>query len=193
VLQVVKGKYYAENCREPADSLLPIPAPRGVIFDRDGHMLVDSRPIYEVILLTPGSQRKKTRDLPSLVQPLAEGLGVDADILRDRFEQVKIIGRPLNRFPSNRRRRPATLPGSRRTSSSFPRCASSSSRSAAIRRTGCWRTCWAMSGNKSGTTGTANLVKIKVSSRRYLGQEGIEKVYARTICAARMAISQTSL
>jgi penicillin-binding protein 2 len=90
VLQVVKGKYYAEIAENQRIRLLPIAAPRGVIFDRDGHMLVDSRPIYEVIL-SRQDLKGKDNALPSLVQPLAEGLGVDADILRDRFEQVKLL------------------------------------------------------------------------------------------------------
>src|SRR5882724_1602963 len=88
VLQVVKGKYYAEIAENQRIRLLPIAAPRGVIFDRDGHMLVDSRPIYGVIL---SQQDLKGKDLASLVQPLAEGLRVDADILRDRFDQVRLL------------------------------------------------------------------------------------------------------
>jgi penicillin-binding protein 2 len=90
VLQVVKGKYYAEIAENQRIRLLPIAAPRGVIFDRDGHMLVDSRPIYEVIL-SRQDLKGKDNALPSLVQPLADGLGIDADILRDRFEQVKLL------------------------------------------------------------------------------------------------------
>src|SRR3977135_1682461 len=88
VLQVVKGKYYADIAENQRMRLLPIPAPRGVIFDRNGKMLVDSRPIYEVIL---SREDLKGKDLGSLVQPLSAGLGVDADILRDRFDQVKLL------------------------------------------------------------------------------------------------------
>jgi penicillin-binding protein 2 len=88
VLQVAKGKYYADLAQNQRVRLLPIPAPRGVIFDREGHMLVDSRPIYEVIL---SRQDFKGKELGLLVQPLSEGLGVDQDILRDRFDQVKLL------------------------------------------------------------------------------------------------------
>jgi len=87
VLQVVKGKYYADLAENQRMRLLPIPASRGVIFDRNGKMLVDSRPIYEVIL---SREDLKGKDLGSLVQPLSAGLGVDGDILRDRFDQVKL-------------------------------------------------------------------------------------------------------
>ncbi|MFN2454361.1 MAG: penicillin-binding protein 2 [Pyrinomonadaceae bacterium] len=86
VLQVVKGARYAEIAENQRQRLLLIPAPRGVIFDRNGNLLVDSRPIYNVILTR---EDMKGRDYSSLIEPLAEGLGVDADILRDRFDEIK--------------------------------------------------------------------------------------------------------
>src|SRR6185369_5469061 len=45
VLQVVRGDRYAEIAENQRRRRLPIPAPRGVIFDREGRVLVDSRPI----------------------------------------------------------------------------------------------------------------------------------------------------
>ncbi|MDQ6651993.1 MAG: penicillin-binding protein 2 [Acidobacteriota bacterium] len=84
-LQLVRGQYYAEIAQNQRIRLLPIPAPRGVIFDRDGHPLVDSRPIYNVILWR---EDLRDRKLISLVKPLSEALGIDGDILRDRFEQI---------------------------------------------------------------------------------------------------------
>ncbi len=88
LLQIVRGKYYADIAENQRIRLLPISAPRGVIFDRNGNPLVDSRPIYEVIL---SSEDVKSKDLASLVRPLSAGLGIDADILRDRFEQVRSL------------------------------------------------------------------------------------------------------
>lgn len=84
-LQLVKGEHYAEIAQNQRIRLLPIPAPRGVIFDRDGIPLVESRPIYNVIL---SREDLKGRNLVSLVGPLSEALAVDAEILRDRFEQI---------------------------------------------------------------------------------------------------------
>ncbi len=86
VLQVVKGARYAELAENQRERLLPIPATRGVIFDRNGTLLVDSRPIYNVIL---SREDVKGKDVNSLVAPLADGLGLDADILRDRFDVIK--------------------------------------------------------------------------------------------------------
>src|SRR5436853_6163898 len=50
LLQIVNGARYAEVAENQRIRLLPIPAPRGVIFDRNLNVLVDSRPIYSVIL-----------------------------------------------------------------------------------------------------------------------------------------------
>src|SRR2546423_3107710 len=84
-LQLVRGQHYAEIAQNQRIRLLPITAPRGVIFDRNGHPLVDSRPIYNIIL---SREDLKGRDLLSLVNPFTEALAVDVDILRDRFDQI---------------------------------------------------------------------------------------------------------
>ena len=56
--------------------------------DREGRVIVDSRPIYNVIL---SREDVKGKDFNSLIQPLSEGLSVDKDILRDYFEIVKTM------------------------------------------------------------------------------------------------------
>jgi penicillin-binding protein 2 len=88
VLQVVRGDRYAEIAVNQRRRRLPIPAPRGMIFDREGRVIVDSRPIYNVIL---SREDVKGKDLMSLAEPLSEGLSVDKDILRDYFETVKTL------------------------------------------------------------------------------------------------------
>jgi penicillin-binding protein 2 len=88
VLQVVRGERYASIAENQRRRRLPIPAPRGRILDREGRLLVDSRPIYNVIL---SREDVKGKDLNSLIEPLAEGLAVDKDILRDYFEVVKTM------------------------------------------------------------------------------------------------------
>jgi penicillin-binding protein 2 len=83
VLQVVRGERYGEIAENQRRRRLPIAAPRGVIFDRNGDPIVDSRPIYNVIM-----SREDVKDLPSLVEPLAEGLQIDNEILKERFDLV---------------------------------------------------------------------------------------------------------
>src|ERR687884_1098257 len=86
VLQMMNGDFYAERAENQRIRLLPIPAQRGVIFDRNGRLLVDSRPIYNVIL---SREDVKGKDFNSLIEPLSEGLDVDPEYLRDRFEMIK--------------------------------------------------------------------------------------------------------
>jgi penicillin-binding protein 2 len=85
-LQVVNGEYYAERAENQRIRLLPIPAPRGAIFDRNGKLLVDSRSIYNVVLTR---EDMKNKDFNALIKPLSEGLALDPDLLREQFEAVK--------------------------------------------------------------------------------------------------------
>jgi len=84
-LQIIDGKRYSEVAENQRIRLLPIQAPRGVIFDRNGKLLVDSRPIYSVIL---SREISKSIDY-SLIKPLSEGLMIDEAFLRERFDQVR--------------------------------------------------------------------------------------------------------
>ena len=89
VLQIVNGARYAEIAENQRIRLLPIPAPRGVIFDRNGQALVDSRPIYSIILSREDTEARKGFDRYSLIKPLSAALKIDSEILRERFDQVK--------------------------------------------------------------------------------------------------------
>src|SRR5687768_14229518 len=70
VLQVVRGDRYSEIAQNQRRRRLPIPAPRGVIFDRNKKAIVDSRPIYNVIL---SREDVKGKDLNALIDPLSSG------------------------------------------------------------------------------------------------------------------------
>ncbi|MDT5122495.1 MAG: penicillin-binding protein 2 [Acidobacteriota bacterium] len=85
-LQVVKGSYYAERAENQRIRLLPIPAPRGVIFDRNGKLLVDSRPIYSIVL---AREDIKGKDFAALAKNYAAGFNVDPEDLVARYEQLK--------------------------------------------------------------------------------------------------------
>src|SRR5438552_3451278 len=89
LLQIINGSRYAEIAQNQRIRLLPIPAPRGVIFDRNGHVLVDSRPIYTIILSREDTEARKGFDRYSLIKPLSAALKIDSEILRERFDQVK--------------------------------------------------------------------------------------------------------
>jgi penicillin-binding protein 2 len=85
-LQIVKGEYYAERAENQRIRLLPIPAPRGVILDRNNKLLVDSRPIHNVIL---SREDIKGKDLPTLLKHYARSLNLNPEELNARFELLK--------------------------------------------------------------------------------------------------------
>ena len=87
LLQIINGSHYAEIAENQRIRLLPIPAPRGVIFDRNGNLLVDSTPIYSIIL---SREDTKGIDRLTLIKPLSQGLNLDPGMLRERFDQVKL-------------------------------------------------------------------------------------------------------
>src|SRR5215210_1135053 len=86
VLQIVNGTFYAERAENQRIRLLPIPAPRGVIFDRNGKILVDSRPIYNVIL---SREDIKNLDLSQFIEPFSNGLDIDPEYLKERLNQIQ--------------------------------------------------------------------------------------------------------
>src|SRR2546422_1519010 len=59
-LQVERGaqmRYYSEKNRI---RLVRVPAPRGVVYDRNGEILIDNRPSFDVVFV-PEEDRKSTR------------------------------------------------------------------------------------------------------------------------------------
>ena len=86
-LQVVKGEYYSERAENQRIRHIPIPAPRGVIFDRNGKILVDSRPTWNVVL--SNEPIKKIEITPSRVGDYARGLNLDPSFVVERLDLIK--------------------------------------------------------------------------------------------------------
>ena len=85
-LQIVQGDYWAGRAENQRVRLIPIPAPRGAIFDRNGKILVDSRPTYNVVL---SNEPIKKVDVTSRVGDYALGLGLDPSFVVQRLELIK--------------------------------------------------------------------------------------------------------
>lgn len=84
-LQIVHGDYYHERAINQRLRTLSIPAARGTILDRDGRILVDSRPVYDVVL-----QREKGKqiDVAALREYLPLALDLDPEYLSERFGEI---------------------------------------------------------------------------------------------------------
>lgn len=85
-LQVIKGNYYAERAENQQVRLIPIPAPRGAIFDRRGNILVDSRPTYNI---TIANEPIRKLDTTSRSADYAQGLSLDPKYVVERIESLK--------------------------------------------------------------------------------------------------------
>lgn len=84
-LQIVQGDYWAGRAENQRIRLIPIPAPRGAIFDRNGKLLVDSRPTYNVVMSAePMKKIDKTERIPEY----SKGLGLDPNIVRERLDLI---------------------------------------------------------------------------------------------------------
>ncbi len=85
-LQLVKGDYYSEKAENQRVRLIPIPAPRGAIFDRNGKILVDSRSTYNVTL---ANEPIKKIDITGRIGDYAQGLSLEHQFVEERINLIK--------------------------------------------------------------------------------------------------------
>ena len=85
-LQIVKGEYYSDRAESQRVRLIPIAAPRGAIVDRNGKMLVDSRPTYSVVL---SNEPLKTINVNERVDDYSRGLNLDREFVVERLNLIK--------------------------------------------------------------------------------------------------------
>lgn len=85
-LQINRGEYYAQKAEDQRVRKIPIPAPRGAILDRNGKLLVDSRPTFSVVL---SHEPIKTINPLDRLEDYESGLMLDRQYLLDRLGLVK--------------------------------------------------------------------------------------------------------
>ena len=85
-LQVMKGEYYSDKAENQRIRFIMTPAPRGAIFDRNGKLLVDSRPTYNVTL---SNEPIKKIDISDRIDDYAQGLNVDRQFVVERLNFIK--------------------------------------------------------------------------------------------------------
>jgi penicillin-binding protein 2 len=78
IFQVVQHDKFAEMASENHLRRLPLPAPRGVLFDRHGKVLVENQNSFNITLL-----REQTKNLDQTLHTLAVATGVNEAQLRD--------------------------------------------------------------------------------------------------------------
>src|SRR5688500_19790321 len=85
-LQVVQGQHYAERAENQRIRLIPSPAPRGALLDRNGKLLVDSRPTYNVV---PSNEPIKKIDVNDRIDDYARGLSLEPGFVIERLNLIK--------------------------------------------------------------------------------------------------------
>lgn len=85
-LQIVNGEYYANRAENQRVRFIPLPAPRGMIYDRNGKILVDSRPTFNVVM---SHEPIKKIDVAERVDDYAAGLGLEPDYVEERLAIIK--------------------------------------------------------------------------------------------------------
>jgi penicillin-binding protein 2 len=77
-LQVVQHAKFQELAENNNQRTLALRAPRGVVFDRNGHVLVENRHAYSISIV-----REHTKDLNRTIRMLAQVLGLDEAGVRE--------------------------------------------------------------------------------------------------------------
>src|ERR1700758_173182 len=77
-LQVVQHAKFEELAENNHQRTLPLRAPRGIVFDRDGQVLVENRHSYSVSIV-----REHTKDLNRTIQLLAATVGLRESGVRE--------------------------------------------------------------------------------------------------------------
>ena len=73
-LQVVKGSYYRFFSERNSIKQMEVPAQRGMIYDRDGVLIVDNRPAFDVVAIP-----QYIRDEEKAVATLSNLLGMNKE------------------------------------------------------------------------------------------------------------------
>jgi penicillin-binding protein 2 len=82
VLQVIQHEKFEEMAENNHQRTLPLRAPRGVVFDRDGKVLVENRHSFGISIV-----REHTRDLDRTIRLLSDVLGIEESQIRDIVER----------------------------------------------------------------------------------------------------------
>ena len=81
-LQVMRSDYYSLAAEKNRIRNVPVLAPRGKIYDREGRIIVDNYPSFSALLL-----RDSSRDLEADVDLIATGLHLDPNEVRARIRR----------------------------------------------------------------------------------------------------------
>jgi penicillin-binding protein 2 len=85
VFQVAQHQKFRQMAEENHMRKLPLPAPRGVLFDRHGKILVENHNTYVIALV-----REQSKDLEKTLHTLALATGADEAIMRETVNRRRL-------------------------------------------------------------------------------------------------------
>ena len=92
-VQAVQADRFRELSESNALRAVPIRAKRGLILDRNGKILVDNQPAYQLMLMRPDLREMEKSDpthRPKLLQFLSDALGIPVPELERRIAESKV-------------------------------------------------------------------------------------------------------
>ncbi|HLY92705.1 MAG TPA: penicillin-binding protein 2 [Candidatus Angelobacter sp.] len=87
-LQIRKNDVYSVRSEQNRIKEVPILAPRGKLYDRNGELIVDNYPSFSALLL-----RDQMRDINADAQKIADGLHLPVDDVIDKIRRAKAAGK----------------------------------------------------------------------------------------------------
>ncbi|HNJ41789.1 MAG TPA: hypothetical protein PKZ53_14960, partial [Acidobacteriota bacterium] len=89
-MQVVQHDNYVRQAENNRLRDVPIPAPRGNILDRNGRILVDSRPTFNLMI-----NREDITEQDATIRMLVEEFGVDREYVIQQLHSQAAKSRPI--------------------------------------------------------------------------------------------------
>lgn len=80
-LQIIRADHYRNLAERNRTRYIPIVAPRGGIYDRNGQLLADNRPAFDISVL-----RQEVDDPEALLNRLSVLLELDVEVLKERWQ-----------------------------------------------------------------------------------------------------------
>jgi penicillin-binding protein 2 len=85
VFQIAQYEQFADQAANNHMRKVPLPAPRGMLLDRHGAVLVDNQNTFNIALV-----REQTTDLEKTLRILAQATGADEAVLRDTVNRRRL-------------------------------------------------------------------------------------------------------
>jgi penicillin-binding protein 2 len=89
-LQLISGNFYYKTSQDIRARIMPSPAPRGLIYDRNNHILAGNKPAYSIYIMPAEIKNKNSRLLK-----LSKITGVPVKTIREKLQRSNNMFEPI--------------------------------------------------------------------------------------------------